>query len=144
MMKTGIVFHGTVHQFPTEQIRLPAYFTSNELVADSFCYGKENGRIVKARLSASKVCEIDWNGCSWGGGMFPDDKDIWERYLLFASDGDPEEMDYWKECGCCVDMFADMLRDDGYDLAIFREVREESGCVSDVYVVMNNCRIIPA
>ena len=56
----------------------------------------------------------------------------------------PEEMDYWKECGCCVDMFADMLRDDGYDLTIFREVREESGCVSDVYVAMNNCRIIPA
>ena len=135
-------YHGTKANFPTDEIRTKAYFTADRRIAEYFAgHRTYEGRVIHADIIPSKPFEIDWMGCSWGGGYFPSDEDMLSEYIDYASDGDPDEMDYWEEEGMCIDMFADYLQSKGYDLLIARNVLEDCGMLSDEYIVMDGCRV---
>ena len=129
-------YHGTNAEFMPEDldIRDKAYLTDNENLAATF--GKN---VMHLEVEAKNPYEIDWTGCSWGGGYFPADDALFEEYLEYASDGDEEEMEYWEENGMCVDMFASMLSEKGYDMLILHDVLEEHGYSDTEYVVLPGC-----
>lgn len=148
-MVTGNVYHGTAKKFQLEDMRRPAYFTSNPRISKWYMYHKEHKlgarpRLITARVKAEKVYEIDWLYESWGGGFFPSDESLFGEFVRFAAKDDDDETAYWQENGMCIDMFASMMAEKGYDLVICRNVREECGMTGDVYIVLNEGKILPA
>lgn len=146
-MITDVVYHGTVKAYSLKDMHKPAYFTSNPRIAKWFMYHNERvpgakPRLISARLKAERVYEIDWLYESWGGGFFPSDDGLFEEFVRFASKNDDEG--YWQENGLCIDMFSAMMAEKGYDLVICRNVREECGMTGDVYIVLNNGKILQA
>ena len=129
-------YHGTDAKFAPEELDISdkAYLTDNQDLASSF---GEN--VLHLEVEASNPYEINWMCCSWGGGFFPDDEEMFEDFLDFASDGDEEEREYWEENGMCVDMFASYLSDKGYDLFVLHDVQEEHGYSETEYVAMKGC-----
>ena len=112
------------------------YLTDNESLAASF-----GTRVLHLEVEGSKVYELDWMGCSWGGGYFPSDDGLFKAFLDHASEGDEEERAYWNENGMCVDMFASYLKSEGYNLLILHNVKEEHGFSSTEYVALQGCII---
>lgn len=146
-MVTEVVYHGTVRNFELEDMRKPAFFTSNPRIAKWVMYHHERKpgtrpRLITAKIKAEKVYEIDWTYESWGGGFFPSDDKLFEEFVRFAAEGDDEEATYWQEEGMCVDMFMRMMEEKGYDLVICRNVREECGMTGDMYIVLNEGKIL--
>lgn len=129
-------YHGTDAVFSPEELNVKthAYLTDSQELAASF-----GDNVLFLEVEAKNPYEIDWQGCSWGGGFFPADEVLFEEYLDFASEGDAEEREYWEETGLCVDMFASFLADKGYDLLILHDVLEEHGYSDTEYVAMEGC-----
>lgn len=132
-------YHGTNAVFPGECIldkSDQAYLTTNKAVAASF-----GDRILNLKVKSRKPYEIDWLGCSWGGGFFPSDDELFEHFIEFAAGDDEEEREYWEENGMCVDMFASYVASQGYDMLAVANVREEHGFSEMEYVVMFGCEV---
>lgn len=131
-------YHGTDRIFPPEELDVDstAWLTDSPSLAATF-----GPRVLHLEIEASNPYEIDWGGCSWGGGYFPDDAALFEEYLDFASAGDEEERRYWEETGMCTDMFADLMSEKGYDLLILHGVLEASGYCKTEYAAMKGCAV---
>lgn len=131
-------YHGTSHEFAPEDLRLKAFLTDNPELAARF-----GNKVMHLEVEAARPYEIDWEGCSWGGGFFTENDALFNEFIEYAvknaaSDKDEEEEErvYWQDNGMCTDMFADMLSDKGYDLLILYNVLEEEGYSETEYVVL--------
>lgn len=79
-----------------------------------------------------------------GGGLYPEDTALFEGYLEFAAGDDPEEREYWNDCGLCLDMFFSFIAEKGtYDGMVASNVLEECNCYATVYVAFKNTKISP-
>lgn len=130
-------FHGTdccIDSFG--KITGTLFLTDNPGLAKMF---GEN--VFRISVTAEKVFEVDWDGCSWGGGFFPDDHELFDRFIEYASYGCAEEREYWEDNGMCVDMLASFLFDKGFDMLIVHNVAEENGFSKTEYVVSDICKL---
>lgn len=138
------VMHGSRSKspFPISKIKRKAYFTDNENVAKYFTRG--TGTVMSAIVEMDHPYIIDWQGYSWGGGLYPEDTSLFEGYLKFVAGDDPEEREYWNECGLCLDMFSSFIAEKGtYDGMVASNVLEECNCYATVYVAFKNTKISP-
>ena len=142
---TDIVYHGTRESFDLKDIYFPAYFTSSPELAERFAGNKEDqSKVLAIRLEPSspqKVYEINWGTQSWSG-MFPENEELFQEFLNYTGEYEPEEREYWEENGMTVDYLSSLMMSKGYDLVICRNVLEEYDIISDIYVAGNNCKII--
>ena len=132
-------FHGTDSEFDPKDLDLSdkVYLTDNAGLAGAF--GKN---IYEFEIEASHPFEVNWQGCSWGGGYWPEDDDFFTEFIEYASGGEIDEVRYWEENGMCVDMLADFLSYKGYDLLIIHNVSEDSGFSPTEYVAMKGCTVL--
>lgn len=138
------VLHGSHSKelFPISEIKRKAYFTNNKNVAKYFTRG--TGTVMPAIVEMNHPYIIDWQGYSWGGGLYPEDTALFEEYLEFAAGDDPEEREYWNDCGLCLDMFSSFIAEKGiYDGMVASNVMEECDCYATVYIAFKNTRISP-
>lgn len=152
-----LAMHGTSskNKFELNELKRPVYFTDNAVVADFFT--RKRGRIMYAILEMEEPYIIDWQGHSWGGGFIPKGTDglnyadeeqsfdngeeLFKKFVEYASNGDPEEVEYWTQNGLCVDMFASLIERKGYDGLIVFNVYEECGCSNTVYAAFKNTKV---
>lgn len=132
-------YHGTDAEFDPKDLDLSGkvYLTDNENLAG--CFGSN---VYEFEIEAHKPFEIDWEGCSWGGGYYPADDEFFTKFIEYASDGDLEEVRYWEETGMCVDMLASYLSFKGYDLLILHNVSEVYGFSDTEFVAMEGCAVL--
>ena len=112
------------------------YLTDNRALAYTF-----GSNVLYLEVEGSKVYELDWMGCSWGGDYFPADDQLFEKFLDFASGGNKDEREYWEDNGMCVDMLADYLKSEGYNLLVLHDVMEDRGYSKTEYVALQGCSI---
>ena len=109
-------FHGTDCRMDSfKKITGILFLTDNPGLAKMF--GKN---VFHINVEADKTFEIDWEGCSWGGG---------------------EEREYWEDNGMCIDMFASFLFSNGFDMLIAHNVAEENGFSKTEYIVSDICKL---
>lgn len=130
-------FHGTDCRMDSfKKITGILFLTDNPGLAKMF--GKN---VFHINVEADKTFEIDWEGCSWGGGFFPDDAELFKSFVDWASDSYEEEREYWEDNGMCIDMFASFLFSNGFDMLIAHNVAEENGFSKTEYVVSDICKL---
>lgn len=134
-MISCIAYHGTDKKF--EQFNCPAYFSGNRMTAEFFAKrADENSYIFQCRLNFEKPLVVDLNDQSWGGFFLHDEK-LQMATTEYAADGDPEELECFKEEGLTVNFLAEYAKSEGYDGLVLYNCLEEDGCSGTQFVVFS-------
>lgn len=144
-MTTVIGYHGTPKMYDISEMQKPSYFSHTLDTAKAFT--GDNGRVLKATITAEKVLEFEGSGASWGSiwtGIDTIDQAVWEYILkseCYDKDGNviEEEKEYWEENGPTLNYIAEWASAQGYDLVIAHDVYDDTSNTIDTnYVVLNN------
>lgn len=147
-MTTVHGYHGTPEAFDIKDMYKPAYFGKSIETAKGFT--GENGRIIKATITAEKILEFDADSSSWGSiwtGIEDVDNAVWDYIVkseCYDKEGNiiEEEMEYWEDNGPTLNFIVSWASEQGYDLVIVHDVYDDtSDTCDDNYIALNGAVI---
>ena len=130
-----MAYHGTGVRF--NEFECKAYFSEYRETAVFFakrCVGVPC--VYSCFLVFNNPLIVYLGGQSWGGIFLSDDK-IQEECIQYATCGDLEEVEYYKEEGITINILGEYAEEKGYDGVIAYDCYEEDGSRGIQYVVLS-------